>query len=289
MARLVEAGPFKMAWARTDEPLLWLRGFAHEVIEPDAGYFYDCRLRPDEHIGIQLTLSGEGFYERGGKVTRLGVGSAFFDRIPGDFRYGFPGGATQPYEHVWIDMVGVAAESLWQHAMQVTGGPLLHLGPDNPVAPLMLSFVNEHATGLLSDRYQASARLYELVMLLCSTVTNRRTTTSPLVQRALRAIHERGLRSSTDVGTIAEAAGCSREHLARAFAAATGLSPHDYLLQHRLRRAQHELRTTADALEAIARRCGFSGANYFVRAFRQRLGITPAAFRSRPWVVRVGE
>ncbi len=281
--------PDDPGWARTGEQLLWLMGSGHEVIQPESGYYYDCRKRFDRHIGLQLTLRGEGYYERAGRITPLRPGMAFFDHLPGDFRYGIPLGATVPYEHVWLDIRGEMAHQLWQQVMRSSGGPVLDLGEDNPVAPMMIALAHEHAFQMPQDRYQLSARLYELIMLICSLLGRSRLTTSSLVQGALRRIHQRGLTPSCHVGTIAQALGCSREHLTRVFAKATGVSPVQYLIQHRLRRAQEELRTTLDPLEVIARRCGFSGANYLCRAFRSQIGITPTAYRTKPWVIRTAD
>ncbi|MBA2479407.1 MAG: helix-turn-helix transcriptional regulator [Planctomycetes bacterium] len=274
-------------WTRTDEPLLWLSGFGHEVVTPATGYFHDSRKRPDPHLCLTLSLAGEGFYERRGVSTRLGPGMAFFDAMPGDFRYGYPLAATADFEFVWIDLVGPAAEVLWRRVID-RAGPVFDLGADNPVAPLMRSIVHQLAAGLMQDRYQMSARVYEVLMVMLSVLDRARLTTSPLVRRAVQAIHERGLRAGTDIGLIATQLGCAREHLTRAFAAAIGVSPGTYLLQHRLRRAQAELAASRDGLEAIARRCGFSGANYFCRVFREKIGITPQDFRSRPWVIKTG-
>lgn len=269
-------------WARTDEPLLWLVGTGHRTVTRDSGYHFDCRLRTDAHLGLQLTLAGEGYYERGGRTIPLPAGCAFFDVFPGDFRYGYPAGATAPYEHAWINFQGPTARRLWEQA-RGRFGPVLDLGTGSPLAPLMLTVVREHASGLLSDRYLASARLYEVLMRLLSLQSRTRLATSPLVQRALAAIHRRGLEADWDIGALADDMQVSREHLARAFSTATGLAPKAYLLQHRLQRAQQELRAGGDGLDAIARRCGFNGANYFCRAFRRRYGLTPGAFRSQPW------
>jgi AraC-like DNA-binding protein len=287
MPRLIH-GSSPWSRARTGEPLLWLTGCGHEIVTPDQGYHYDCRERGDIHVGLQLTLRGEGFYERAGRTVALPQGTAFFDRIPGDFRYGYPRGATADYEFVWIDIDGAEAER-WLKEINRSAGPVLTLGAENPVGPLMLALAHEQGTGLALDRYQVSARVYEILMTVLSVLNRARLTTSPLVQQALRSMHQRGLREGWDVSTLAGELGCSREHLARAFADAIGVPPGEYLLQHRLRRAQDELRASNDGLDAIARRCGFAGANYFCRVFRKRFGITPTAFRSRPWVVRTGE
>lgn len=272
-------------WARTDEPLLWLVGTGHETVTPGNGYHYDCRRRSDPHLGLQLTLAGAGFYERGGRTTALSVGRAFFDVIPGDFRYGYPPGASAPYEHVWVDFQGPTALKLWERA-RAQFGPVLDLGAGNQLAPLMLAVAREHAAGALADRYLASARLYEVLMTVLSALSRNRLTMAPLVRRALAAIARRGLDPGWDVGGLARELAVSREHLARSFAAATGVAPKAYLLQHRMRHARQALRSSGDNLDAIARRCGFAGANYFCRVFRARYGLTPGAWRDQPWRTR---
>ncbi len=275
-------------WARTDEPLIWLVGSGHETITRESGYFYDCRRRDDHHLGLQLTLSGEGFYERAGRSTPLTPGRAFFDVIPGDFRYGYPSHAREPYEQVWLDLQGPTALKLWQ-MVRAAHGPVIDLGADNALAAQMLAIAHEHAAGMLADRYHASARLYEVLMTIASTLTRTRVTTSPLVGRAIGLIQRKGLRPDFDVAALARELGYSREHLARTFVAATGVAPKAYLIQHRLRQAQRDLRDGNRGLEEIARRCGFAGANYFCRAFRSHFGLTPGAWRAQPWLVRLEE
>jgi AraC-like DNA-binding protein len=95
-------------------------------------------------------------------------------------------------------------------------------------------------------------------------------------------IAEQGHHADFQIEMLSSQLDCSREHLSRQFRVATGVSPSGYLIQHRLRLAAREIRATGDKLELIARRTGFSCANYLCRAFRQRFGITPAQFRARP-------
>jgi len=269
-------------WVRTDEPLLWLSGAGHEIISPGDDYTHDCIGRLDTHWGLQLTLSGAGYYERDGKSTVLKAGMAWCDMIPGDFRYGIPAGTTEDYQQVWIDMVGSAAESFWQHIWN-TYGRVLTLGPDNRVAPLMLTIARQHASGVHHDRYMLAAQLYELLTTLLSALSQSRLETSPVVKRASLMMKKQGLDGDCTVARVARELGCSREHLTREFKTAMGVGPADFLAQHRLRQAALELRGTEDKLETIAARCGFSNATYFCRVFRKHTGISPGEYRRRPW------
>jgi AraC-like DNA-binding protein len=274
--------PPSTPWIRTGEPLLWLNSAGHQIINRNDGYSFDCRGRPDPHLALQLTIRGAGFYERDGKRVLLEAGMAFVDVMPGDFRYGYPIDATEDYEQVWCDMHGPTATALWEHIM-TTYGHIVSLGAKNPVTPLMLAIAHEHSHRLHYDRYLLSSQLYHLLMTLIATLSASRLANAPLTARAMNAIHKRGLEAECTVEDIAEEIGCSREHLTRVFSSATGVTPADYLLQHRLSEAARQLRVSGEKLDAIARRCGFSGANYFCRAFRKHTGVTPNEYRQRPW------
>jgi AraC family transcriptional regulator, transcriptional activator FtrA len=66
---------------------------------------------------------------------------------------------------------------------------------------------------------------------------------------------------------------------ARRFLAATGTTPHRWLLLQRVRRAQELLETTDQPVEWIARVCGFGSAANLRRHFNQAVGINPIGYR----------
>ena len=78
---------------------------------------------------------------------------------------------------------------------------------------------------------------------------------------------------------LAAAAHLSKYHLVRAFKARTGLPPHAYLQQIRLRQAGTLLRQTSSTVEQIGRECGYRSASQFAAAFRRHYGQSPARYR----------
>ncbi len=270
-------------WVITAEPLIWLAGADHEI-RPDTSYFFDCRLRRDQpHAVLQLTLAGAGFYEGRRGRQLLPPGHAFFDQIPGPFSYGYARESPGVYEQVFVSLRGPPALR-WMKRITGRFGHVLHLGASGDVAAVMRTIVQQHQSGRLTDRYLASARCYELLMAVLSTLNRSRLDTAPRVNRAIELIERRGHQSDCNVQSIADALDCSREYLSRQFRAAIGVSPAEYLAQHRVRLAARAMRQSADKLDVIAHRCGFGSANYLCRVFRQRVGVTPAEFRRMPWM-----
>jgi AraC-like DNA-binding protein len=80
---------------------------------------------------------------------------------------------------------------------------------------------------------------------------------------------------------IAAAAGLSRMHFAAQFRVATGLRPHEYLLQRRIERAQELLLSSHLPLVDIAFDVGFKTQAHFTTVFSRVVGETPNVWRQR--------
>jgi AraC family transcriptional regulator len=80
---------------------------------------------------------------------------------------------------------------------------------------------------------------------------------------------------------LAEVAALSPFHFARAFKAATGSAPHQYVSSRRLEHARQRLQNTPDSVEAIAAHLGYSNINHFRRQFRAQTGLLPSDIRAR--------
>jgi len=110
--------------------------------------------------------------------------------------------------------------------------------------------------------------------------TNNRGT-SRLPGHVLRRIVERMQCFSCDLSlqALANESGYSRVHFVRMFRAATGYSPHSYLLNLRLERARELLSNPALSLIDIALDCDFSSHSHMSRLFHKSVGFTPSAYR----------
>lgn len=83
------------------------------------------------------------------------------------------------------------------------------------------------------------------------------------------------------VDDLSRVTGLPRFVLMRRFKAQTGTSLYRHLQNVRLDRAAHALRTTEASILDVSLDCGFTDPGRFSRAFRERFGSKPAAFRAR--------
>lgn len=83
------------------------------------------------------------------------------------------------------------------------------------------------------------------------------------------------------VADLARVAGLSPHHFAHAYTRSTGRSPHQAVLDARVRQALALLRHTAQPLSEVALSAGFASQQHLSRVLRQRTGQTPAQLRRR--------
>jgi AraC family transcriptional regulator len=81
------------------------------------------------------------------------------------------------------------------------------------------------------------------------------------------------------ISDLAALAGLSHYQFIRAFKETIGLSPYQYVLSERIRRARALLSKPDLSLRDVAFAVGFSDASHLNRVFRKFVGVTPTAFR----------
>lgn len=82
-----------------------------------------------------------------------------------------------------------------------------------------------------------------------------------------------------DLDAAAREVGLSPFHFLRLFANVLGVTPHQYLLRARLRRAARLLAGDARSVTDVALEVGFHDVSNFVRTFHRAAGVSPRRFR----------
>jgi AraC-like DNA-binding protein len=85
--------------------------------------------------------------------------------------------------------------------------------------------------------------------------------------------------SPCSIAQIAKQADWSAAYLHHMFRRRLGVTPHQVLLNRRLRAAREKLVSTSHPVKRIAVECGFGDASALIHAFRAHLGVTPKSYR----------
>jgi AraC family transcriptional regulator len=89
------------------------------------------------------------------------------------------------------------------------------------------------------------------------------------------------LQEDMSLARLAATAGMNLYYFCRLFKQSTGLSPHRYVLEQRIRRAQQFLRTSDMTILEASARSGFADQGHFTKVFRRFVGITPTEYRAQ--------
>ncbi|WP_336967404.1 AraC family transcriptional regulator [Sphingobium aromaticiconvertens] len=143
------------------------------------------------------------------------------------------------------------------------------------------------ADGLLtSSGGSAEEFSYMLLAAVASTEVSARfggpcpKTTAKRIQDVVHWI-EQAPHQRQGLSALAESAGMSPFHFLREFKGLTGMTPHQFVLAQRLRRAAAHLREDDAPVSEVAFDAGFGDLSEFNRRFRRLMGTTPIAFRAR--------
>lgn len=188
----------------------------------------------------------------------------------------------------------IAASTAGSSRFRFTAAMLPALKPLNrPMAELAALAANTGtASSAASDRGGTPDRMAveELAIEMAEAVIGavaggdaRSATASPAdsrrISRVLRHI-ERHAAEPLDLAGLAAVACMSKYHFLRSFRRITGVTPHQYLLGLRLRRAAERLCSSRDAVSTIAYDAGFGDLSTFNAGFRAQFGASPGNFRA---------
>jgi AraC family transcriptional regulator len=128
------------------------------------------------------------------------------------------------------------------------------------------------------------ARLLEIILARAAVKPPRAPSVSPLeawrVKMAVDFIDRRIDQSMTSA-ELGAAVGLSPMHFAARFRAATGTSPHTFILRRRIEHAQTLLTTTKSTVADIAFSVGFRTQAHFTTVFRRHVDDTPHRWRGK--------
>jgi AraC-like DNA-binding protein len=102
---------------------------------------------------------------------------------------------------------------------------------------------------------------------------------APWQLRRVTAHIEDNVCDAIQLRELAAMTGLSQSHFGRAFKASTGMPPHRWQLEARVRRAQRLLVEADLPLAQVALETGFAEQSHFTRVFRRIAGTTPRAWQ----------
>ncbi len=223
---------------------------------------------------IHFVISGTGvFYCGTGKYT-LTKGQAFV--IFPNTVVKYQADTKDPWHYAWVVFGGEEARTVFDSLGVSVRDPIITSIDVKRAVDLIRKMPGERG-GVLSENLRFSSLLYEFLSLLAENKTDDKTENVYLnaATRFIRAhYHE-----DVTVESLAEYIGISRKYLFAIFKNTLGVSPKEYIIDYRMKKACQFLEDGELSVSQVAYSVGYKDPLTFSKMFKARIGVAPMTLR----------
>jgi len=265
--------------------------FSNDFYKNLDAYVYTCgyeHCKPGHSYGpvlrsgylIHYILEGCGCYQARGRRFDLKKGDAFL--ICPDELIFYQADRQKPWTYTWIGFQGVKIREYLERT-SLLDTLVFHYGQDSQLQLCHEKMFEANQKPKNRDLILNSI-LYDYLFLLANKFPNERFSAQErqeiYVKEALIYLTSH-YDSRLSVRSLAQHLGLDRSYLHRLFKAATRLSPQEYLLDLRIRKACELLQETELSISIISLSVGYEDTLYFSKLFRRKRGVSPSQYRIR--------
>ncbi|MDR2630868.1 MAG: AraC family transcriptional regulator [Spirochaetaceae bacterium] len=234
------------------------------------------RTLPNFHI-IYIT-NGKGIFETEGKSYTVSPGSVFF-LLPG-IKHRYKPVLEIGWHEYWVGFQGKNFSKLLEEGLlsreHVFSEPGLH---DSIIAIF----------NMIIDEVNLQAPLFQLkvcagiLSLIAEILTRSRrkdqiNNYQMIVEKA-KSLMEENVSKAINLPDISEQIGLSTSRFNEIFKTYTSMTPYQYYMQLKIKKAADLLEQKNTSIKEVAYRLGFEDQYYFSRFFKKKTGATPSAWR----------
>ena len=238
---------------------------------------YGIAVRPN-YI-IHYILEGKGKFQADGRTYELEAGQGVLI-VPGVPTF-YQADAEDPWTYVWVGFGGKLAGEYLRDIGLTENRPIFRCGSSNALKEAVLTMLKNNKYTPY-NQFLLESQLYLFFALLASdidvAVPLRESRENLYVSRAVEFI-QNNYPYKIHVSDIAAYVCINRSYLYTLFKKTLNVSPQEYLADFRLTRAKELLSITDMSVESVGMSCGYQDPLVFSKAFKQKVGQTPSAFR----------
>jgi len=223
---------------------------------------------------------GEGVFESSEtKPVKVTGGTCFF-LFPGVWHRYKPD-ETSGWEEYWVGFKGQYPDGLIKNDFFNPKSPFIHIAANDMALHLFQQIISTASSSNFSYQPIISGMALQLLGLF-STIANGNTLAQnpelTLIEKA-RFLMQENIENPLDIEALAAELPMGYSAFRKSFKKITGLSPNQYYLDIRLKKAIELMGSTKLNFKEIAHKTGFESPFYFSKFFKKRYGIGPKEFR----------
>lgn len=236
------------------------------------------------HYLIHFIEKGSGWFKNEKGQFPIQEGGIFLIR-PSELTY-YSAEETNPWVYSWVGFEGIKAKEICSAMGFTEDCPVLYTN-SIPEVKHCFDRINQLVTVSKSPELGCLGFLYQIIQhfidLNPATVSreNHKKNNRLYVDKSVHYFEE-NYPYRIAIGDLARFTGLDRTTLFRIFIQECGISPQEYLIRFRLKKASELLQKTALPVGEIASSVGMDNTAHFSTIFKSRIGLSPRDFRKKP-------
>lgn len=212
---------------------------------------------------------------------KIDKGDAFIV-FPNQWYNYYPNPNTKWNEY-WITFRGEYFERVLKHVVNKKD-PIFHIGVNEEIIKIfsqLFDYATEQPYGYQS--VLSSLTLHLISLIQCISMNKSQCSESVNMQKVQEAciFMQENIYEKFSLEDIAQSTNMSYSNFRKVFKQYTGITPHQYVLQIKLRKVKELLNNTSMSIHDIATKLNFESADYFSYFFRCKTGISPISYRKK--------
>jgi AraC-like DNA-binding protein len=234
-----------------------------------------------DHFLVHYVLEGEGTFHVDGKTYKVNENQGFLI-CPNVVTY-YEADKDKPWRYHWVGFHGVKAESYLRAANLTRTSPIFFQNKDSSIELYLKEMM--HCSKLSTAN---EVRLQGLLYLFLSKLIDA-TGEIPAKEKNLKELYikqsieyiEKNYSRNISISHMAKFIGLHRSYLSALFKTTLNVSPQDFLISYRVRRAEEFLANIELSIGDVARSVGYEDPLTFSKVFRKAKGVSPREYRAK--------
>ena len=231
---------------------------------------------------IHIVIDGKGMLDFDGKRWKIHKGQMFI-MFPGD-ETTYYADKEDPWYYCWIGFHGASAGRVVESIGFSRKEPVISIGD--------VGYTERIIKDMLATKEMALdgqlRRNAGMQMILANMIAEGKKDCEEYATLNEISYSEYAVRyinnhywEKVRIQDLAKRIGISRSYLVKLMKQETGMSPQEYLIETRMRRASDLLTRSMDPIRNIAAECGYEDALAFSKVFKARFGLNPSDYRKQ--------
>lgn len=162
--------------------------------------------------------------------------------------------------------------------------PTMKLSQSDPMTydnnPTLIQNIYKNKQRTFCDKVESQGILFQLIARFLKNAKAKIEVSDDRIQKILSHIR-REIHEPISISLLADMCCLSKDHFIRLFKKEVGITPHQYINQKKIEKAQLILITDRIPIKNVAYRLAYQDYSYFIRLFKQCTGMTPQEYQNQ--------